>query len=72
MRDWASVAGRGRLLLSGSVDHASLKPLYYTRTLDFKGSIINETTNNELMDKSFPNVTAVMEKLEEREEFQGN
>ena len=25
MRDWASVAGRGRLLLSGSVAHASLK-----------------------------------------------
>ena len=24
-RDWASVAGRGRLLLSGSVAHASLK-----------------------------------------------
>ena len=25
MRDWASVAARGRLLLSGSVAHASLK-----------------------------------------------
>ena len=25
MRDWASVAGRGRLLLSGSIAHASLK-----------------------------------------------
>ena len=25
MRDWASVAGRSRLLLSGSVAHASLK-----------------------------------------------
>ena len=25
LRDWASVAGRGRLLLSGSVAHASLK-----------------------------------------------
>ena len=24
LRDWASVAGRGRLLLSGSVAHASL------------------------------------------------
>ena len=33
----------------------------------------NETTNNELMGKSFPNVTAaVMEKLEEREEFHRN
>ena len=32
-----------------------------------------ETTNNELMGKSFPNVTAaVMEKLEEREEFHRN
>ena len=28
LRDWASVAGRGRLLLSGSVAHASSKPLY--------------------------------------------
>ena len=25
LRDWASVAARGRLLLSGSVAHASLK-----------------------------------------------
>ena len=25
LRDWASVAGRGRLLLSGSIAHASLK-----------------------------------------------
>ena len=25
LRDWASVAGRGRLLLSGSVAHASMK-----------------------------------------------
>ena len=25
LRDWASVASRGRLLLSGSVAHASLK-----------------------------------------------
>ena len=25
LRDWASMAGKGRLLLSGSVDHASLK-----------------------------------------------
>ena len=25
LRDWACVAGRGRLLLSGSVAHASLK-----------------------------------------------
>ena len=25
LRDWASVAGRGQLLLSGSVAHASLK-----------------------------------------------
>ena len=25
LRDWASVAGRGRLLLSGSVAHASLE-----------------------------------------------
>ena len=25
LRDWASVAGRGRLLLSGSVAHASIK-----------------------------------------------
>ena len=25
LRDWASVAGRGRLLLSGNVAHASLK-----------------------------------------------
>ena len=25
LRDWASVAGRGRLLLSGSVAHGSLK-----------------------------------------------
>ena len=25
LRDWASVVGRGRLLLSGSVAHASLK-----------------------------------------------
>ena len=25
LRDWASVAGRGRLLLSGSFAHASLK-----------------------------------------------
>ena len=28
LRDWASVAGRGRLLLSGSVAHALSKPLY--------------------------------------------
>ena len=25
LRDWASVAGRGRLLLSGSIVHVSLK-----------------------------------------------
>ena len=25
LRDWASVAGRGRLLLSGSIAHASLE-----------------------------------------------
>ena len=32
MRDWSSVAGRGRLLLSGSVSHASLKTaVYYWR-----------------------------------------
>ena len=31
MCDWASVAGRGRLLLSGSVAHASLKTAVYGR-----------------------------------------
>ena len=30
LRDWASVAGRGRLLLSGSVAHASLKTAVVT------------------------------------------
>ena len=30
LRDWASVAGRGRLLLSGSVAHASLKTTVYS------------------------------------------
>ena len=30
LRDWASVAGRGRLLLSGSVAHASLKTTVHT------------------------------------------
>ena len=46
---------------------------YITRTLHFMGSI-NETTYNEIMGKSFPNVTAaaVMEKLEERKEFHEN
>ena len=29
LRDWASVAGRGRLLLSGSVAHASLETAVY-------------------------------------------
>ena len=29
--DWASAAGRGRLLLSGSVAHASLKTAVHTR-----------------------------------------
>ena len=29
LRDWASVAGRGWLLLSGSVAHASLKTAVY-------------------------------------------
>ena len=31
LRDWASVAGRGRLLLSGSVAHASLKTAVYDK-----------------------------------------
>ena len=30
LRDWASVAGRGQLLLSGSVAHASLKTAVLT------------------------------------------
>ena len=29
LRDWASMAGRGRLLLSGSVAHPSLKTAVY-------------------------------------------
>ena len=33
LRDWASVAGRGRLLLSGSVAHASLKTAVSQATL---------------------------------------
>ena len=33
LRDWASVAGRGRLLLSGSVAYASLKTaVHYKKT----------------------------------------
>ena len=32
LRVWASVAGRGRLLLSGSVAHASLKTAVYIKT----------------------------------------
>ena len=32
LRDWASVAGRGRLLLSGSVAHASLKTAVFNKT----------------------------------------
>ena len=31
LRDWASVAGRGRLLLSGSVAYASLKTAVNTK-----------------------------------------
>ena len=30
LRDWAGVAGRGRLLLSGRVAHASLKTAVYS------------------------------------------
>jgi len=30
LRDWASVAGRGRLLLSGSVAHASFETAWLT------------------------------------------
>ena len=30
LRDWASVAGRGRLLLSGSIAHASVKTAVVT------------------------------------------
>ena len=33
LRDWASVASRGRLLLSGSIAHASLKTAVYKTTL---------------------------------------
>ena len=33
LRDWASVAGRGRLLLSGSDAHASLKTAVFVRIL---------------------------------------
>ena len=32
LRDWASVAGRGRLLLSGSLTHASLKTAVLNHT----------------------------------------
>ena len=38
MREWAGVAGRGRLLLSGSVAHASLKTAVIS---DFKQGIIS-------------------------------
>ena len=34
LRDWASLAGRGRLLLSGSVAHASLKTAVLHNLLD--------------------------------------
>ena len=37
LRDWASEAGRGRLLLSGSIAHASLK----TAVVDKSHIIIN-------------------------------
>ena len=33
LRDWASVAGRGRLLLSGSIAHASLETAVNVITL---------------------------------------
>ena len=32
LRDWASVAGRGRLLVSGSVANASLKTAVFDKT----------------------------------------
>ena len=38
LRDWASVSVRGRLLLSGSIAHASLsKPLYASFALLVSG-----------------------------------
>ena len=42
LRDWASAAGRGRLLLSGSVAHASLKTaVLYGAMLEYFNFIIN-------------------------------
>ena len=35
LRDWASVAGRGRLLLSGSVAHVSLKTAVVSFVIHF-------------------------------------
>ena len=43
LRDWASVASRGRLLLSGSVAHASLKTAVYLFYTD-QCSAIGELT----------------------------
>ena len=39
LRDWASVAGRGRLILSGSVAHASLKTTVFPSYLDKNNDI---------------------------------
>ena len=39
LRDWASVADRGRLLLSGSVAHASLKTAVHIRV--FRGNVLS-------------------------------
>ena len=39
LRDWASVAGRGRLLLSGSVAHASLKTALFACLRVHSGTI---------------------------------
>ena len=39
LRDWARVAGRGRLLLSGSFAHASLKTAVFIGIYSYKVSM---------------------------------
>ena len=54
LRDWASVAGKGRLLLSGSVTHASLETAVHnstksaTATEDAHSNLLNATPLGQL------------------------
>ena len=51
LRDWASVAGRGRLLLSGSVAHASLKTALQLDNCIFCSSLSGEREGGRLVNK---------------------